>query len=564
MMDIQLKEVIQHLEQQGYDCIPIDKLNREFIILDILTTICGKEMRLRCKFPNSFPYSFPKIYILMEFYKNIAPLPHIDDDGYICTFDNNISFPNHKNPIALVEESIKKAIKIIEDGINGTNKEDFIEEFNSYWNLELNTIENIWILCTLNNQSQLLYFWYDKEYGIYVNDTVEQLIEYLKYAKDLSIKEKDMERCLYLSFKNTWYPPYPKTNKEIFLKVKEDKEAFKPYHKYLKNRTNNISLIIFSQKVKEKKYFAGWAHGKVQSKKSFRKGKLSPEFAYLMQHKDEEIIRFNVNQIDRRRLFNRGGDGNIISNCKVSITGCGSIGSFLIQILVELSIDNFTFIDNDFLSSENIARHTCGTSDIGKPKTKALKEQLFKHYPYIKCESILKNALEVLKENIDVFNQCDLNFVVVGHIPVEMRFLELLNKGKITKPLIIIWVEPFLLGGHAIIVQNKQDIESLLYDEEYRFKYSILSNGGEYTKKEAGCHSTYIPYSAFEAKQFIYSFMDYFYSNYMVKKTEGNYLFSWCGNLKWARKENIKISDLWLSKQKRSVKIMRLDINDTI
>lgn len=563
MMDTQLKEVIKFLQQQGYDCIPIDKRNGEFIDIDIFTTICGKKIRLRCKFPKSFPYSFPKVFILEEFYKSIAPLPHVNNYGYVCTFDNNIAIPNHKEPIKLVEETVEKAVKVIEDGLNGTNKEDFIEEFTSYWDIEVTTKEKIWTLFTFGNHSRILYFCYDKEYDLYVSDNIEQLKEYLKYAKGLSINEKDIKKCLYIPLKNQWYPPYPKTNKEVFLKVKEEKEAFKAYHRYLKDRTE-ISLIIFSQEVNKQKYLAGWVHKRVQSPKSFRKGKVSPELAYLMQHKDKEIIKLNVNQIDRRRLFNRGGDGNIISNCKVSITGCGSIGSFLIQILAELGIDDVILIDNDFLTSENIARHTCGASDIGKTKTEAVKEQLIKHYPYMKCKCIPKDALEVVKNNFNIFNQCDINFVVVGYKPVESSFLELFNQGKVTKTLVIIWVEPFLLGGHAVVMQNQQDIQSLIYDEEYRFKYGILTDGGKYTKKEAGCQSTYIPYSAFEAKQFIYSFMDYFHSNYMVKKTEGNYLFSWCGNLKWARRENIMISDAWLSKQNRTVSIERLDTNDKI
>lgn len=367
-----------------------------------------------------------------------------------------------------------------------------------------------------------------------------------------------------MPLRKSWYPPYPKTDKEIYLKVKEDEvEVFDAYYKYLKNRTE-MSLIIFSQEVKGEKYLAGWIHKPVKTQKGFRKGKIVPELTYLMQDKDREIIKLNVSQLDRKRLFNRGGDGKIISNCKVSITGCGSIGSYLIQVLSELGINDFTLIDDDILCSENIARHICGASEIGKSKTEAIKEQLIKHYPYMKCESIAKDVFEVFHENIDVFNDCDINFIAVGYRPVESKFLTLVEQRKITKPIVIIWVEPFLLGGHAIIVQNQQDIEGVIYDKEYRFKYSVLSNGKKYIKKEAGCNSTYIPYSAFEAKQFIYSFMDYFYYKHVLTKTHGNYLFSWCGNLKWARTENIMISDFWLSKENRTIKVRRLDKNAKI
>lgn len=561
MMDIQLREVIQFLEEQGYDCIPIDKRNGEYVDIDIITNICGEEMRLRCKFPKSFPYSFPRIYILEVFYKSIAPLPHIDNSGYICTFDSNMAFPNHKEPTKLVEESIKKAIKIIEEGISGTNKEDFVEEFTSYWGLESDT--RILALFTPDNNPRLLYLYLDKDNGYYVTDDMPQLKEYLLYSKKINIDEKNIMKALYIPLQKSWYPPYPKTNKEIFLNVREERKSFKAYHRYLKDRTD-MSIIIFSQEIENEKYLAGWIHKPVKSPKNFRKDRISPEFAYLMQYKNEEIIKLDVSQIDRRRLFNRGGDGNIVSNCKVSVSGCGSIGSFLIQVLGELGIDDFTLIDNDILSSENIARHICGASDIGKRKTEAIKEQLIRHYPYMKCKSIPNDVFDVLHKDIDIFNECDINFVVVGNKPIEMRFLELFNNEEVIKPIIIIWVEPFLLGGHAIIMQNKQDIESIIYDLKYKFKYGIVADGGKYTKKEAGCQSTFIPYSAFEAKQFIYSFMDFFYNNYMLRETEGNYLFSWCGNLKWARKNDIMISDGWLSKQNRTVSIQRLDNNDKI
>lgn len=84
------------------------------------------------------------------------------------------------------------------------------------------------------------------------------------------------------------------------------------------------------------------------------------------------------------------------------------------------------------------------------------------------------------------------------------------------------------------------------------------------TQKEAGCQSTFIPYSAFEINQFIYRFMDYFYNNHMIRETGGNYLFSWGGNLKWARVNSIGITDFWLSKDNRTIVVKRLDVNEEV
>ncbi|MTI47821.1 MAG: hypothetical protein FH761_08270 [Firmicutes bacterium] len=560
MTDIQHNEIIKYLEEKGYDCVDIGNHAGD-IFIDVMVN--NEEMRLKCKFPDSFPYTFPKVYILKEFYKGIAPLPHIDKEGYICTFDSNKSFPNFKKPNELVFECIRKAVEVIEDGINGINRDDFIEEFQSYWGMEEKYSSMFWMLSTPTNKSTSLYYYNDKYKDFYIGDEIEKIKEYLKHLKGLEINNKDLKRCIYLPLTKPWYPPYPKTNKEIYTKVKEESKVFKAYYNSLKNK-EDMSIIIFSQEVNGERYLGGWMHEAVKTPNGFRKGKIIPELVYLVHNKDNEVIKFRVNQLDRRRLFNRGGDGNIISNLKVSITGCGSIGSYLTQVLSELSVDNFILIDNQRLTSENIARHMCGASDIGEPKTEAIKEKLIKHYPYIKCKSMGKDVFDVLQTDVTIFNDCDINFVVVGNKPIEAKFIELFNQDKITKPIIIIWVEPFLLGGHAIIMQQNQKIESILYDNEYNFKYSVVENGGNYTRKEAGCESTYIPYSAFEAKQFIYSFLHYFRSNHMTKETEGNYLFSWCGNLKWARKEDIMISDLWLSKQNRTVKIQRLDTYDKV
>lgn len=561
MTDTQHKRIIKYLEQQGYICTPIGNKAGD-IFVDVI--INGKEIRLKCEFPKSFPYSFPRIYILKEFYKDFEPLPHISPNGYICTFDNNVAIPNHKEPEKLVCESLGKAVKVLKDGVNDTNREDFIEEFTSYWYNELKYNITVFALFTPDNNSQLLYC-YNEDYKVfYVNDDVDQLKEWLKYSRGICINDVEIERCLYLPLRKTWYPPYPKTDKEIYLKVKEDTtENFNAYYKYLTDRTK-MSLIIFSQEIRGEKYLAGWFHQPAQTPQGFRKGKIVPELAYLAQNKNREVIKVDVTQLDRRRLFNRGGDGKIISNYKVSVTGCGSIGSYLIQVLAELSLDNFVLIDKDILNSENIARHMCGASKIGKFKTDAIKDQLISHYPYIKCESISKDVFEVLDESIEIFNNCDVNFVVVGHKPTESKFIELVNRGIITKPIVIIWVEPYLLGAHAIIVQNQQDVESIIYDEEYTYKYSVLSDGKKYTKKEAGCQSTYIPYSAFEIKQFLYRFMDYFYNNHIIRKSDGNYLFSWGGNLKWARAKNFEISDFWLSKDNRTIELRRLDINEKV
>lgn len=556
MTAVQLREIIKYIEEHGYECVLVEKSNASFIFVDVV--INGKEMRLKCDFPISFPYDFPKMYILSEFYKSIAPLPHIDDKGYICTFDRNISYPNCDKPNEVILSSIEKAIQIISDGLNGVNRGDFLDEFKAYWAIESEYRITANAIFYPKEEPCHLVYYKDEQLGLHVGENKDQLMEYLKYVKGIDVNPNSLEVCLFLPLNLDWYPPFPKTNKEFYLKVAENPYCFKAYYDFIKNRTTK-SLIIFSQIISGNLCLAGWINKPVRTPKGFRKGRIVPELVHLGTSKDNNVIKVDVTQFNHNRLFNRGGDGSLLFNDKVSITGCGSIGSYIIRSLAELGVNKFVLVDKEVLTSENIARHYCGASDIGKFKGEAIKETLIKHYPDIMCESINKNVFQVIENNIEIFNVCEFNFIIVGDKPIETKFIRLINERLITKPVIIIWVEPYLLGGHAIVIQKPQDIEKVVYDTDNNFINNILVDGSKYYKKEAGCQSTFIPYSGFEAQHFIYSLMDYINDNIFTKKIDGNYLFSWCGKLDWARNGKIMISDMWLAKNNRTNIIKRLD-----
>lgn len=87
-------------------------------------------LRLECVLPDAFPYVFPVISVYGE---NIKSLPHINDDNSICTFDVNKAFPNWKEPAKILVESMEQALNVIKEGILKENYEEYIEEFNAYW-----------------------------------------------------------------------------------------------------------------------------------------------------------------------------------------------------------------------------------------------------------------------------------------------------------------------------------------------------------------------------------------------------------------------------------------------
>ena len=156
-------------------------------------------------------------------------------------------------------------------------------------------------------------------------------------------------------------------------------------------------------------------------------------------------------------------------------------------------------------------------------------------------------------------NNCDCIFIATAYTPLEYIAVEHFNSQMITKPLIILWVEPYLAAGHALIIQKPQDVFAELFDANYVFQHKVIKNHSNFSKKESGCQSTFIPYSAFHLKRFIYTFLDFLVRDVVGKQKVGNYLFTWCGDLSQIKSLGGTLEDEWLTTENFSTHITRID-----
>jgi molybdopterin/thiamine biosynthesis adenylyltransferase len=77
----------------------------------------------------------------------------------------------------------------------------------------------------------------------------------------------------------------------------------------------------------------------------------------------------------------------VMSEKSVLIVGLGSFGSNIAVELAKSGIGKFILIDMDFLELHNIARHQCGINDLGRFKTKAVRDLILQKNPYAKVET---------------------------------------------------------------------------------------------------------------------------------------------------------------------------------
>lgn len=335
----------------------------------------------------------------------------------------------------------------------------------------------------------------------------------------------------------------PKSNKDIytFLLGNKLKELFR--HLNNKKRPTivlcNYKNAMFAFGLQEYEYIIqkGKEILKIKHQKGFRPGKQIMSFELEGFAKNNPIKRYYVDRFDKERLFERGGEGlNVNQNFKINLFGCGSIGSFLLEKLVQIGFNNFNIVDNEHFSVENLARHVCDINDLDEWKSVALKNKMFKHNPLLNIETCTDNIISLTINNISLFNNADLNILCLGNYNIELLISKLLQNQKILKPILIIWVEPYLNAGHFIYLTNDNLFlyENLhkLENGNLKYKYALNSDYKTINKHEVGCQSIYIPYSTINISSFVNSI------SYLIQEISNRIINQSCV-YRWIKGENI-------------------------
>ena len=252
-----------------------------------------------------------------------------------------------------------------------------------------------------------------------------------------------------------------------------------------------------------------------------------------------------VQDLSQRRLFKRGGN-DAIQKTKACLVGCGSLGGHLATALMDSGVTEFALIDKDWLADENIARHVCGFSSVGKKKTEAVKKLIESHNPNCVCKTETTDANVYLEASPQKMNEYDVIFITAADGPLEYHFVQSALSGVITSKIVIMWIEPFSLAAHAIVLNVPQDIHGSLFDEWMQYKDRVVKNSADLYISEAGCSATYMPYSGLDTQAFAIEFVRTFFSK--INKgwnKNNNYHFVWIGALSSAKKYGAEISEKW-------------------
>lgn len=516
---------------------------------------------LHVAFTTQFPLDFPKIFLSPETFERTKYIPHVDNNRLVCTYDSEIASTNPEEPAGIVVECLRKAKNIVLDGLTRDNHSDFTDEFKAYWEekygkekyLPLNVLS---LINKIPPESNIRLIYLKRsirnyKYVLHLSDEIS--VRFKEFLKDYNLKFDEID-AFYLGEFSQSTPPFELRNRDVIKLIKNTGTESLVKFKAFINKKEFPKLVVCEKYFGEKTYLFGWFHKHINTfVKGFRPGALKQFDVISTVQSNENVERITTDVLTKERLENRTS-GTLGQNIEQTflIAGVGSIGSNLIYFLNSMNSPSFKLIDNDEIKLENINRHFLGFEYIGNYKTKAIKDFLLKNNPIQKVNTKESSVVDIINNEAGYVNEADYIFIAIGKANIDNWICQSLKDGIIKKPVFLIWVEPFLSGGHCVFLHPSNPEFEKFFDEDF-FKFNVIdrieykSGNKNLSLREVGCQTTYIPYSGANVISFISSLFP-FISSIIANNKTGSIAYTWLGNTTEVKKIGIKISDLYENK----------------
>jgi siroheme synthase (precorrin-2 oxidase/ferrochelatase) len=544
MTEDQLNHYAHFLSGNGYTTEDVlqDGLVLSFPVFD-------KTIKIECFFPPHFPFSFPTIRISGDSHSDCSGIPHKIIDESLCLFNPADAKPNFLNPEEQLLAAVERAKVIITDGISGKNQLDFQNEIWDYWS----TMSAFQIRCfddlpnTVASVAVKFIIESDK-YGYCMiarsKSKIESLLPRVHHSAAL---EPPIQAGIFIPLSSGFMPNEAHDEKSIWMTILsrishgEQKQIEAALRRISKNNSNIVVLSIPSED--KKRVFLGWKSAGVKPMQHIR---YPSPFVFWAKQQEENIpimIKGTVVLCSQNHLFYRGSYGFERRISSATVVGCGAVGSRLAEMLCTTGTEKIIAIDRECLTAENIARHICGYSYIGFPKSWLVKYRLEQHNPNIECINVVEDAFPALTNRAGEINKTNVLFVAVGELPLEAYIIKLATENVLQIPIVLTWVEPHCYAAHMVYIeQSKGVFDAIIDTKAMAYRDSVLIGDGGLIAHEPGCQSGFIPYSGLDVQQYLSRCLHELSCIRQEKQLTGNYHFTWIGELSEARRMGLKIN----------------------
>lgn len=457
--------------------------------------------------PYSFPDSLPRFYVGEPEREDGVQRLHVDRNGLICTRDGSVVFLREEHVGEGVEELLQIAIRTATARSSSAQQQEFSDEFLAYWRDRVECPYQVLSIAEPGTAAKRMVLLKELDppllgrFPFFLADSEGSAGRWLsKIGWDGAYQVCD---ALHLHLTSA-PDAVPTCNGDILSLLNEEGQpSLKAAETYY--NTNNGRVVITSYVSQGSFVLFGWVHPiwTPSDVVGFRKRKI-PVQIRLSRTKGSVIQGLAIQRADDARMAVRtaGNHDLVFPGAEVAVIGCGSVGSALAVSLVKLGIKRLTLVDEEDLRVENIPRHICGFPSVGTRKAQAVTDHIHARHPAVDCRPVDGDVLELLgKGELDLSN-ADLVVSCTGSYAVDRRLNWLLRLGGMDCPVVFVWVEALLVSGHVMVVHPTEGGCFQCVHPDDQFDFAVCGNPTAFSMREAGCQSTYLPYSGFSVGVF--------------------------------------------------------------
>lgn len=413
------------------------------------------------------------------------------------------SYHNNKNNLLFLCLSVRDDISVI-------NKD--YKEIIDY------TLKRVHRLLSLDEveekreyRKEFLYFWdrksTNKTIPIYLNssDNIKQLTQYIKDEETIFVDEdsnlNDMYLKKYKKRKNIIiYAPLINSSKVI--PPLEDNEWDTSTIKYILNNCVSINNVDILEDIKFSRRniyiifemsITGVLPITYALKLTFKNNKEKDIYEKLDYIKDIEYI--SIQRYDTDYLLKRIGiNQHRFLTQKVMIIGAGSLGSYILNELPKIGVNEIGIVDYEDLSIDNIMRHSLGTEYVNYEKVYGMTINLQVSFPQVKIKPYNKkfNISKIKDFNLE---QYDLIIIATGGTDFMISLNKYFHENNFNKPVLFSWIEAKGIGAHSLLVDyTKKGCYNCLYEGTYKSKAHFGENTNQIKLIGTGCGGVFNPY----------------------------------------------------------------------
>lgn len=254
---------------------------------------------------------------------------------------------------------------------------------------------------------------------------------------------------------------------------------------------------------------------------------------------------------DRDYLLPRGGAHVGLQKKHVALIGCGAVGGFVALEMGRAGILSLTLVDRETVTADNSYRHVLGREAIREPKSHALRDEIQRKLPYAQAISIHNSVEAAIDQGKFRPARYDLIVVAIGDETTSLYLNEFFQSTSGTPPVIFTWLDPYGIGGHALLTNNGESpgcFECLFTPVSPELatslhnRASFAASGQSFAKDLSGCGTLFTPYGSIDATNTAVLATRMVIDSLFGQET-GNPLLSWKGSARQFLQAGYSLSD---------------------